>query len=468
MGRTRKILQLVAGLLVMVTVASGVAFAYLGVTINGIKTQDIDDQLGDRPDKVPSPEDGEPINILVIGSDTREGQGNGFGGSGYLGNQHSDTTILVHIGGNRDWATAVSIPRDTWVDMPDCTKDDGSESPGYGGKFNEAMQRAGAGCVVKTVEEITGIYVDHFVIVDFKGFKDVVNAVGGVEVCLTEPVKDKDSKLNLPAGQQTLLGQEAIAFVRARYSLGDGSDISRIRRQQDFMASLVRKIASAGTLLNPIKVVSLIQAVADSLTTDPELGTIDGMKELAFKMRDLKPSTVRFITAPHDLDSEHAGSVVLNATADELWNALRNDQQWPKPPDIGWDGKALIKSPSDIEIRVLNATGTKGLASAKAELFSALGYQIHSIDNASSKYGTETAVWAKESALKGARTVAKALGLKKVNVLPDGADAKTKILVVVGSGWSDPVSVRVKEKPASTIYGPETGRAADETDCSPV
>lgn len=443
------------------------AYASLSKIVGDIHTIDIDDQLGDnRPTAAPAPADGAPINIVLLGSDTRDGQGNKYGGSSYLGSNRSDTTILVHVSGDREWATAVSIPRDTMIDMPDCKKSDGSISKGYHGLWNEAMQRGGPGCVIKTIEQITRIRIDHFVVVDFKGFKSVVNAVGGVEVCLTEAVNDKKSHLVLPKGISTINGETALAFVRARKTLGDGSDTSRIRRQQDFLASLTRKVTSAGVLLNPIKLTGVLTAVTDSLTTNKELGSISGLTDLAFKMQDLRPSNIRFITAPSSPDPADRNRVIFTEKAQELWTSIINDKQWPAPPDKGWDGKYLTGNPEDIDLELLNATETVGLAKVKQPLFADLGYTVVNRDNATAAFGEKTSVWATKKFANKARTVAKALGLSEVKLLKKATTAE--IVVVIGKDFKDPVEVRVKTKPQSSMYGPSEGRAADETDCSPA
>ena len=257
MARRHRVVKGLAIVTLVATGLSGIAVSAVTNAVNGINTTDITDKLGNRPDAWAS-EEGAPINIVLMGSDTREGQGSGFG-SNIVG-QRSDTTIFVHISGDRTWATAVSIPRDTTTVMPDCINEDGSTNKGWTDKFNVTMSRAGPACVVKTLEQITNIRMDHYVVVDFKGFQNVVDAVGGVSVCLTDSVNDKKSHLKLPAGLSTLDGKTALAFVRARKTLGDGSDISRIRRQQDFLASLARKATSAGVLLNPKKVLDLINA----------------------------------------------------------------------------------------------------------------------------------------------------------------------------------------------------------------
>ena len=445
------------------TVVSGGAITYINSAVGNIKTQNVDDQLG--PDR---PEPGPAINLLLIGSDTRAGQGKGFGHVGQFGGQRSDTNILVHISENRDWATAVSIPRDTSVDMPDCTREDGTISKGYNGRFNEAFGRGGAACVIKTIETLTDIKIDHFIIVDFTGFKNVVDAIDGVDVCLTAAVNDKKSHLNLPKGVSTIFGKTALAFVRARETLGDGGDISRIRRQQDFLASMVRKATSKGTLLNPFKVTALIKAVTGSLTTDEALGSVDGLKELAFNMQELKPSSVRFITAPWKPDPNNWVKVVFSEKATELWTALKSDTQWPTPADNGPNGKPLTVDPSDVYLAVLNATDTSGLAADKAKLFATLGYNVKGTANAPVALGEETAIYAIKGKEKQAQTLATAMGITNIKILKKQGTLPAGLVVVVGTDWVDPKAVKVKTKASSTLYGPTEGRAADETDCSPA
>lgn len=465
MARRHRVVKGLAIVTLVATGLSGIAVSAVSHAVQGINTNDITDKLGHRPDAWAS-EEGAPINIVLMGSDTREGQGSGFGHN--IGGQRSDTTIFVHISGDRTWATAVSIPRDTTTVMPDCINEDGSTNKGWTDKFNVTMSRAGPACVVKTLEQITNIRMDHYVVVDFKGFQNVVDAVGGVSVCLTDAVDDKKSHLKLPAGLSTLDGKTALAFVRARKTLGDGSDISRIRRQQDFLASLARKATSAGVLLNPKRVLDLINAIAGSLTTDPELGSIEGIKNIAMNLQDLRPSNIRFITAPNAPDPDNTANVKLTSEAQDLWDALRADKQWPAPPDNGPDGKPLTVSPEGLKIAVLNGTSTAGLASKKADLFAALGYTIAKTDNTTDFFGKDTAVWATQQRADEARTVAAALGLGKVNIFKKQAKTDPSLVVVVGSKFTDPRELKIKQKPTSSLYGPKDGRAADETDCSPA
>lgn len=465
----RRALKALAVFGLVITAMSGVLVGVLNSKVGAINTIDTDGLLTNRPTPPPSAEAGNPINVLVIGSDTREGQGSGYGGKSFLGSQRSDTVILVHLSGDRKWASAVSIPRDTATDMPDCLLEDGKVSKGWHDTFNVNFSRGGATCTVTAVEKITGLYIDHFIVVDFLGFRKVVNALGGVQVCLTESVNDKKSHLKLPAGWSTLDGKTALAFFRARKTLGDGSDISRIRRQQDLMASIAKQVISAETLLNPLRLNDLLDAVTQNLTTDSGLGSTTALFDLAVNLSDLDLSNIRFITAPNKYDPSNPNHVIFTEKAAELWSSLRADQQWPKPADKGFDGKVLTKSPEDIKIRVANATDTEGLAAKKAALFEDLGYSIEKIRNASERLGEKTVVYYAADKKAEARTVAKALGLSKNQVKPMLEGIKdVKVIVVVGSDWQDPVEVKVKPAGDTSLYGPSDGRAADETTCSPA
>nr|WP_202529354.1 LCP family protein [Streptomyces sp. SID486] len=249
-------------------------------------------------------------NILLIGSDTRAGDGNGKYGKD-LGTERSDTTILLHLAADRGSATAVSLPRDLMVDVPSCLQEDGRRSDPVFAMFNHAFQVGGSACTIRTVEKLTGIRVDHHMVVDFSGFKEMVDAVDGVEVCLKEPVDDKAAKLRLPAGRVTLDGEQALGYVRARKSLGNGSDTDRMGRQQRFLGALVNKVQSNDVLLNPVKLYPLLDAATSALTTDPELATLRGLYQLARGLRDIPTEQVRFLTVPRE-------SYLYNANRDQL------------------------------------------------------------------------------------------------------------------------------------------------------
>lgn len=249
-------------------------------------------------------------NILLIGSDTRAGDDNGRYGRD-SGTERSDTTILLHLGADRDGATAVSIPRDLMVDVPSCRRNDGRRSEPLFAMFNYAYEMGGSACTIRTVEKLTNIRVDHHMVVDFSGFKAMVDALDGVHVCLKKPVDDKAAKLKLPAGRVKLNGEQALGYVRARKSLGDGSDTDRMDRQQRFLGALVGKVLGDGVLLNPAKLYPVLDAATSSLTTDPELASLRGLYQLVRGLREIPTEHVRFLTVPRE-------SYVYNANRDQL------------------------------------------------------------------------------------------------------------------------------------------------------
>lgn len=263
-------------------------------------------------------------NLLLIGSDSRAHSNREYGKD--TGTQRSDTTILLHLAADRKSATAVSIPRDLMVDVPSCRKSDGSESSPRFAQFNSAFEVAGAACTIRTVEDLTGIRVDHHVIVDFTGFKRMVNAVGGVEVCLKQPMNDREAHLKLPAGRQKLNGEQALGYVRARYSVGNGSDTQRMDRQQQFLASLVAKVQSNGVLLNPTRLYPVMDAATSSLTTDAGLDSLRELYELVRSLRHIPVNRVQFLTVPRRPYSLNANrDELVQPDAAQLFNLLRND-----------------------------------------------------------------------------------------------------------------------------------------------
>jgi LCP family protein required for cell wall assembly len=265
-------------------------------------------------------------NVLVIGSDSRSGDGNGRYGRD-TGTERSDTTILLHLAADRDSATAVSLPRDLMVHVPGCRRPDGSRTAPAFAPFNHAFEAGGSACTVRTAEKLTGIRIDHHVVVDFQGFKKMVDALDGVEVCLREPVHDKDARLTLPAGRVTLDGEQALGYVRARKSLGDGSDTDRMERQQRFLGALVSKVQSNGVLLNPVKLYPVLDAATSSLTTDPGLASLRGLYDLVRGLRGLPAERVQFLTVPRESYARDADrDQLVEPDAEKLFTRLRTDE----------------------------------------------------------------------------------------------------------------------------------------------
>ncbi len=220
----------------------------------------------------------ESITIALVGSDTRVGQGTGFGKAG---GARSDTTILIKMNAERTHAVFMSIPRDLRVEIPACEKSNGSKLVPQIAKFNAAYAYAGPNCMLETLKHNFDIEVNHIAIVNFLGFQKIVDIIGGVEICLPKPVYDKDANLDLEAGRQTLYGEDALAFVRARKGIGDGSDISRTERQRVFLSSVLQKAENTNIIFNPLKLYNILMAISESLTTNQELANVDKMVELA-------------------------------------------------------------------------------------------------------------------------------------------------------------------------------------------
>ena len=438
--RARKIVKWVAVIVVLLLVAGAAAGFYLYKRLEGnIGVLDVGSELGtDRPTKVVKDPaaDTEPMNILVMGSDTREGQDRNYGRD--VTGARSDTTLLVHLPADRESATVVSIPRDTIVDLPSCKTDTGMSTP-YRDRFNAAFSIGGPGCTIKTVEQNTGVFIDHYVIVDFSGFNDIVDALGGVEVCLPEAVVDSKSGLNLPAGRSTVHGDQALAFVRVR-AIGTGSDIDRIDRQQAFISSVITKAKSSGTLLNPVRLIPFLEAATKSLTVDPGLKSLNKLRQLAQEVKDIPLKDITFITTPWLVNPEDPNTVVWNtAKTDKLWKAIINDETYPpEPPEpTVVDGKPLDVAPSAIPVRVLNGSGVDGVATQASRDLDRLGYNIVGVGDAESSKFTSTVVRydpAYPSSVDAARTLSASLG-GVTRVVREGLGSTLE--VVVGEDWPE-------------------------------
>ncbi|MFG3194276.1 LCP family protein [Streptomyces omiyaensis] len=299
-------------------------------------------------------------NILLIGSDTRSGDGNREYGRD-KGTQRSDTVILLHLAADESSATAVSIPRDLMVTIPSCAEGGGGRTREQWAQFNWSFEWGGTACTIRTVEKLTGIRIDHHMVIDFRGFKKMVDAVDGVEVCLKEPVDDADAKLKLPAGRQTLDGEQALGFVRARKSLGNGSDTDRMDRQQMFLGALVNKVQSNGVLLNPTKLYPVLDAATKSITTDPGLDSLRDLYDLARTMRSVPTEKVQFLTVPRRPYTYDANrDELVQPAASELFRQLREDRPvvvTKAEPDEGAEASSDGK-PDDAESPAPGVTPT--------------------------------------------------------------------------------------------------------------
>lgn len=355
---------------------AGAAYLYLKHLEGNVTTEDVGNVADDGFSK------DEAFNILIIGTDKRTGSGNGgYGDKGSVG--HADTNILLHVSKDRTNATAMSIPRDLIVDVPDCeVTEDGTTKviPGTQDKrFNTSLGQFGRnpGCTMKTVEELTGIDVNHFAMADFNAVKTLTSAVGGVEVCLAKDVNDPDSHLNLSAGKHTIEGEEALAFVRTRHSFGNQGDLDRIKVQQQFMSSLMRKMTSGDTLTSPTKLIKLANAATKALTVDTGIGKASTLKDVALELKKVPMKNITFTTVPvkdNPAEVVKATVVPLEPNASQVFNMIKSDTSFTAVKAKEKKEKAAVAArlkgsksdASEVRVRILNGGAAAG--SAQEEL----------------------------------------------------------------------------------------------------
>ncbi|MFF7993095.1 LCP family protein [Kitasatospora xanthocidica] len=329
-SRRRKVLRTAACAFVALVVLGAGAAVYAYVRLNGnIKSVDIDGRLGDaRP---PAATDGS-FNVLVLGSDSRNGENGDLAGGNTGDTARSDTAMVLHVNQDHSRAQIVSIPRDTLVARPDCTDASGRTVPGAKrAMYNSAFESGGAACAVKTTEQLTGLRMDHYLQIDFAGFARVVDAIGGATVTTTVAIHDKDSGLDLAAGEHHLDGKQALAFVRTRHGVGDGSDLGRIELQKQMVKSLLRQAGGAGLFTDPVKLWSIGDTVTKSITTDSALGSVNSLVGLVQELKGIGPDQLDMVTLPVAAAPGDPNRVVAQQPqADQLWAALKADREVPR------------------------------------------------------------------------------------------------------------------------------------------
>ena len=444
-----------------VLLAVGVA-GYFKLSGN-ISTVDVSKELGKRPvnravaDKVTGLT---PMNILVMGVDTRN---LGTTKYGTTPGDRSDTNLLVHLSGDRKSATVVSIPRDSMVHAPsDCKNPNTKVLGGPLRMWNANYGLGGPACVIRTLEGNTGITVDHFMVVNFLGFKSMVDGLGTVEVCLPEAVNDPMSQLHLPAGRSQVNGEQALSFVRVRHNIGnDGSDLGRINRQQAFLSSMVQEATSSKLLFRPDRLFRFLDAATKSLATDPGLANLNAMREVAQSMVGLKMSQIRFVTVPIEPYPPDHNRVQWSSAARVLWQSISDDTPLPgsKPTPHAklatvptTAGPALTRSPDKITVRVRNASGVEGLAVQAAGDLRVQGFHIASTGTAPNRTAGVTVGYSSAYA-EDARTVAAAF---PGATLVKDESAGHSILVTLGKGspYVVPVPNRVGSTPLPSHGAP--------------
>ncbi|TDC59783.1 LytR family transcriptional regulator, partial [Streptomyces hainanensis] len=325
--RLWRVVRVGAMCLALLVLLAGAGLTALYVKFDrNISHVDIDRALGrDRPEDSPNGS----LDLLVLGSDSRAGT---HGAYGQHKGARADTAMIVHLNEARDAATVVSIPRDTLVDRPACERPGGGTEPARERvMFNESYSVGGPACAVKTVEELSGVRMDHYVEVDFKGFSQLVDTLGGVEVTTTQAVRDEDSDLDLAAGTHTLDGEQALALVRTRKALADGSDLGRIRLQHSFVRALARQVGGIGLLGDPRRLYEIADTTTRSVTTDSGLASASKLVGLARTLKGIDPDEMNMLTLPVALDPRDRNRVVpLDRQSREVWSALREDRPVPR------------------------------------------------------------------------------------------------------------------------------------------
>ncbi|MFD4376867.1 LCP family protein [Streptomyces sp. NPDC058486] len=327
-----------------------------------------------------------PLNILVIGNDVRTGEGNESYGNKDNVTGHADTTFLIHIAEDRTNATAMSIPRDLKTEIPDCptNTDAGTKViPGSVGKtkFNESFGVDGRdpGCTMRTITQMSGLPVNHFMMVDFNAVKKLSTAVGGVKVCLAKPIHDKNySKLNLPAGEHRVQGEQALAFLRNRHGLGNESDLDRIKQQQQFLASMMRQLKE-DTLDSPTRLLDVANAATESLTVDKGIGEASKLVSLAKELAKVDLKNITFLTVPvvdnPDEPPNARATVVLDPVkAPQVFSMIEQDVSFTEVKKKEADAKKAkaqaqakllqgAKAPAaEVRVDVYNGSGIQGAA----------------------------------------------------------------------------------------------------------
>lgn len=349
--------RIIALLSVLVVLISAVIWGGFGAATSQIKRVDVFKDRTERPKVVART----AVTYLIVGSDTREGLTRAeikalkVGSTKVAAGKRSDTMLLVHISKSRDHATIVSIPRDTFVRVPEWIDSNGKVHPPSYSKINATFGRGDAPLLVQTLESMTDLRIDHYIEVSFVGFKEMVDALGGVEICTKRKINDPKSHLVLPAGTHRLDGITALKYVRTRYFDGMG-DLGRMQRQQQFIAAMIREASSAGVLLNPVKLIKFINAALGSVTTDPGLKQ-DDLITLAEQLRGISTKKVRTLTVPLSNENYWAKGVTASVLWDEelaplLWEKLRNDEEVfaepaPKPTSTDKDAAELPDKKSE-------------------------------------------------------------------------------------------------------------------------
>ncbi|WP_405012193.1 LCP family protein [Kitasatospora sp. NBC_01539] len=480
-SRKKIVVWVAVATLGLITAAGGALYLKLG---GNIQSFDGDGVSKNRPDAATPDADGHtPINVLLIGSDTRSGDNKSLGG-GEDGGARSDTTILLHVYADHKHAVGVSFPRDALVDVPPCKLPDGSWTKKKTDvMFNSAFsvgntETGNPACTQNTVEALTNIRVDHTMVVNFEGFSAMTSAVGGVNVCLPNAIYEGDLNPNLgkkgkqlyPKGEQKVEGKAALDYVRLRHGIGDGSDVGRMKRQQAFMASLIKSVKSKG--MDPTTLLPLADAATKSMIVDPGLDSPTKLISFAMQMKNIDLHNIKFLTTPW----KFAGSRIdlVHPDVDALWAALKADRTLDgQDASAGADaspGAAASPTPTvpatvdgtGIKVGVYNGTLTSGLTTKAASTLTGSDFTVTGRGNAATQNHATTLVQYGPGQKASAEKVAQLFPGATLQ-----SSTKAGISLVLGKDYaSGSTAAAVPTALPSSIAG--DARSADDDPCSNV
>ncbi|MER6751656.1 LCP family protein [Streptomyces fungicidicus] len=488
--RVRRLLTWSAATLaLLMVVGAGAGYLYYRQLNDNIKKDTLN--LGDNKVAEPTPNAAgqTPLNILLIGSDARDSEENqqlGGARETFGSTPLADVQMLVHLSADRSNMSVVSMPRDTLLEIPKCTDpEDGTVYPASDGRTmtNQSLGHGGPGCTVATWQELTGIHIDHFVMVDFAGVVSMADAVGGVPVCVDANIHSRDSQghgsgLKLEEGTNYIKGEQALQWLRTRYGFEDGSDLARAKAQHMYMNSLVRQLRENATLSSPNKLRRLAEKATEALTVDPGLDTVKKLYDLSTELRKVAPERVTMTTMPN----RYVGArVEPTEDAEKLFRLVRED--------IALDGKdaepakaepEAPKGPADpaaddadIAVQVVNGTRTDTLAAAAGrtgtvrDALKEKGFTGATADTTSAVSAKRTVVRYPSADLEGdARRVAEALGIPAGSV--KRSTDVSGVTLVVGADWREGTAYEAPEDDNTTPESAQALNGADDEACMHV
>ncbi len=405
-------------------------------------------------------------NILVLGSQTRDGQGRGFGRD--PGTNLSDNLILVHLDATHTHATILSIPRDTMVYEPACKARAGVGTgtwPAFPSAIIDgAMNLGGPSCAVHTVEDLTGIQIDHFVEFNFNSFRAMVDAIGGVEVCVPPSgYYDPWSHLRLKGGLHLLRYNQALAYVRTRHGVGNGGDLGRIQLQQAFISSVIQKVNNQGLLSNLSGLYKIADLATQALTVDTGLGSVSKLLHLAQTVRYLRTKNVTLITMPTVIDPTNADRLLpVEPQDDVVFRMLQTSTRWH-------DHLPRL-APASVQVQVLNGSGIPGLAAKTARGLRKLGFDVVHVGDAQAT-STTTVTYSGTAQADSAYTVMTALATLPAgqNLIAEPAPqtgTAGPVTLIIGSDFAGLASPRVHHPASSSATPTVQSRNAAQNICS--